>query len=185
MKAWLLIIVLAVGTVLMKTIGPVLAGGRATRGPDAGDRPGRPSVDQRPRRGWHLHRGAAFGDRCPRSRPRGRCRRAVVSCACCRRAATRCARLRWAASAQLTLFPLRRSARRLTLSQPWIGTKCLSGVIEISDLFSCQAKRQSAGVMSGLIGILRARNWLPRCLAREASGAPPGLEFSRNDHRSA
>jgi branched-subunit amino acid transport protein AzlD len=28
MKAWLLIIVLAVGTVLMKTIGPVLAGGR-------------------------------------------------------------------------------------------------------------------------------------------------------------
>ena len=28
MKAWLLMIVLAVGTVLMKTIGPVLAGGR-------------------------------------------------------------------------------------------------------------------------------------------------------------
>jgi Branched-chain amino acid transport protein (AzlD) len=28
MKAWLLIIVLAFGTVLMKTIGPVLAGGR-------------------------------------------------------------------------------------------------------------------------------------------------------------
>src|SRR6187551_2919020 len=28
MKAWLLIIVLAVGTVLMKTIGPVVAGGR-------------------------------------------------------------------------------------------------------------------------------------------------------------
>ena len=28
MKAWLPIIVLAVGTVLMKTIGPVLAGGR-------------------------------------------------------------------------------------------------------------------------------------------------------------
>ena len=28
MKAWLLIIVLTVGTVLMKTIGPVLAGGR-------------------------------------------------------------------------------------------------------------------------------------------------------------
>jgi branched chain amino acid efflux pump len=28
MKAWLLLVVLAVGTVLMKTIGPVVAGGR-------------------------------------------------------------------------------------------------------------------------------------------------------------
>jgi branched chain amino acid efflux pump len=33
MKAWLLIAVLAVGTVLMKTIGPVLAGGRQPPAP--------------------------------------------------------------------------------------------------------------------------------------------------------
>jgi hypothetical protein len=33
MKTWLLILVLAVGTVLMKTIGPVLAGGRQPPAP--------------------------------------------------------------------------------------------------------------------------------------------------------
>jgi branched chain amino acid efflux pump len=33
MRTWLLIVVLAVGTVLMKTIGPVLAGGRQPPAP--------------------------------------------------------------------------------------------------------------------------------------------------------
>ena len=33
MKTWLLILVLAVGTVLMKTLGPVLAGGRQPPAP--------------------------------------------------------------------------------------------------------------------------------------------------------
>jgi branched-subunit amino acid transport protein len=33
MKTWLLIAVLAIGTVLMKTIGPVLAGGRQPPAP--------------------------------------------------------------------------------------------------------------------------------------------------------
>ena len=79
MRTWLLILVLAVGTVLMKTIGPVLAGGRQPPAPltrvIALTAPG---VDQRPHRGRHLHARPATGHRCPRSRARSRRRRTVV-----------------------------------------------------------------------------------------------------------
>jgi branched-subunit amino acid transport protein len=147
MKTWLLILVLAVGTVLMKTIGPVLAGGRQPPAPVT-----RVIALTAPALISALIVAGTFTQGQQLVIDARAAGLAVGAVALWFRTPTAVALL--LAPGRLTVG----RANLLQLSTSPSGAPCLGCLVEVGDLLRRQCERQRAGVMFGLVRILRSWN---------------------------